>query len=74
MDKNAKQLKMNVEKFSRRWESAKPTIAADEMTTEMANAILDEINDWKQEMQTMEDAVKELTEDMFVQVPFCQNY
>ena len=64
VEKNVKQLQTNVDKFSRRWESAKPTIDADEMTTEMANSILGEINDWKAEMQNMEAAVKEIKEDM----------
>mmetsp|Transcript_41826 Transcript_41826/g.82044 ORF Transcript_41826/g.82044 Transcript_41826/m.82044 type:complete len:4055 (+) Transcript_41826:307-12471(+) len=63
IDKRVKETRVSIDKFAHRWRKAKPQVHGKDMTQEVADRILSEIEDWDAEVAQLKEAVQELEED-----------
>lgn len=63
IEKRLQESRSLIDKFTSRWRRAKPQVTGTEMTQEIANKILAEIDEWNTELKTLCDTVEEIQRD-----------
>lgn len=64
VEKRIKKLSLAIQKFTSRWRRAKPETDAKQMTQAVADKILSEISDWKEELAHLSDMATTLVKDI----------